>query len=318
MSIDYSYFYKTKFSTDRIHELPEYDHFISAYSEDDRTIVPFVSVKAEKKVMLFFPECHVEQVEDVAGFSVFNYESTDESDYILKLWDYLGHPEPSLKICIDATAFLPHYLLFLIKWLKESGFKKFDILYTEPSYYVDREFTRFSDEVVVNVRQVIGYEGSHSPESKDDLMIISSGYDHKLIANVAEHKGSALKVQMFGFPPLKGDMYQESILRAYQAEESIGNKSHDRDTSILAPANDPFVTANILSGYVKKFSSRHAISNLYLSPLSTKPQTIGMALFYLCELDGGECSIIYPFCSHYDSNVSVGISDIWLYTIQFN
>jgi hypothetical protein len=47
-------------------------------------------------------------------------------------------------------------------------------------------------------------------------------------------------------------MYQENVLNAFKAEDAVGvNKSTDFD-SFFAPANDPFVTATVLSEVVAK------------------------------------------------------------------
>lgn len=40
-----------------------------------------------------------------------------------------------LNICIDATGFMKPYIIFLLILLKEKGFKKIDLIYTEPQSY---------------------------------------------------------------------------------------------------------------------------------------------------------------------------------------
>ena len=112
-------------------------------------------------------------------------------------------------------------------------------------------------------------------------------------------------------------MYQESILRAHQAEESVGSITHEETAVLLAPANDPFVTANVLSEYIEGVSRSSTITNLYLCPLGTNPQLIGMVLYYLYEQEGKPASLIYPYCKTHHSKTSVGISRAWKYTIEF-
>ncbi len=149
-------------------------------------------------------------------------------------------------------------------------------------------------------------------------MIIGSGYDHKLINSVSEDKEHAKKIQLFGFPSLQPDMYQENILRSYKAEESIGGKQFlDVNSSYFAPANDPFLTAQTLRECIDKENKYKSITNLYLSPLSTKAQTLGFALYYIKERINQPCSVIFPFCTQYTRETSVGISKVWKYTIEF-
>lgn len=151
-------------------------------------------------------------------------------------------------------------------------------------------------------------------------MVIGSGYDDKRITDVSRNKANARKVQLFGFPSLQPDMYQENVIRAYRAEEaSTGGEKYfiDSATSIFAPANDPFVTAQSLKEFLDNENKRRKITNLYLSPLSTKSQTLGFALYYITECLDEPVSIIFPYCSGYTRETTSGISKIWKYTIEF-
>src|SRR3546814_11297247 len=95
----------------------------------------------------------------------------------------------------------------------------------------------------------------------------------------------ARKLLMFGLPSLQPDMYQESRLRIARASEAVGEAA-DADL-IFAPANNPFVTAQELSFAVEaELRSGRGVSNLYLSPLGTKQQVSGFALFYLRDCEG--------------------------------
>jgi hypothetical protein len=207
-------------------------------------------------------------------------------------------------------------LIFLLRWFADNGVKRFDALYSEPVVYSNREQTRFSDEVVVAVRQISGFEGTHNPDTSNDYLIIGAGYDHQLIAQVAENKEASMKIQIFGLPSLRADMYQENVLRAHRAEEAVGRHTVDESSSYFAPANDPFVTAATLREIVGRISVRKPITNLYLSPLSTKPQVVGFALYHLTEQRNNATSVIFPFCDAYDQETSTGVARIWKYTVE--
>jgi hypothetical protein len=206
--------------------------------------------------------------------------------------------------------------MFLMRWLRGVGVKKFDVLYTDPVRYVHEENTEFTQGPVIEVRQVAGYEGQHVPESGyADLLLIGAGYDHELIKRVAEHKASARKIQLFGLPSLMPDMYQESVLRASQAAEAIGSGAEYN--LLFAPANDPFVTAQIIHDEVERERGRGELSNLYLCPVGTKAQTVGFALYYLTECMGKAVSIVFPFAARYQRETTKGVSRVWRYTLEF-
>src|SRR5262249_4609065 len=155
--------------------------------------------------------------------------------------------------------------------------------YTEPQRYAAKEKTQFSGGGIT-VRQVYGFEGINFPDHTADLLIIGSGYDHRLIKAIAEHKDKADNEQIFGLPSLQADMYQENVLNAFRASDAIGFSEVMDKQEFFAPANDPFVTANVLSEIVFRRRRFKPITNLYISPLATKSQALGFALFYI-----GEC-----------------------------
>lgn len=179
-------------------------------------------------------------------------------------------------MCIDTTGFVRPQLLFLLKYLYNSSISKVDFLYSEPAHYTKKEETVFALGGIKEVRQVHGYEGVHALDVSNNLLVIGAGYDSMLIRSVAESKGNARKMQILGLPSLRADMYQENVLRANKAEESLGNCE-----TIFAPANDPFITADVLKEAVLRSHSLKPITNLYLCPLATKAQVLGFGLFYL-------------------------------------
>jgi hypothetical protein len=103
-------------------------------------------------------------------------------------------------------------------------------------------------------------------------------------------------------------MYQESILKIYQAKESIGQRIDK-----FAPAFDPFVTAQVISDIITE-NPDHA--NIYLSPLSTKPQALGIALYYLWNFEKKPLNIIFPFSNKYFPKTASGIKKTWRYVFE--
>ena len=62
----------------------------------------------------------------------------------------------------------------------------------------------------------------HKPDVSNDILIIGSGYDDELISKIADNKNHCKKLQIFGFPSLRPEMYQENILNSHKASEAIG------------------------------------------------------------------------------------------------
>lgn len=312
--IDYTVCYKRVLNLDDISKTIATDTFISAYNPSERVRAVFDRVSAKTKHWLVLPEYNLAPEDHPAG-DLHAPPASSEAEWILGYCNGLGKDHLGGRICVDITGLIPPYMMFLLRTLLESGVQKLDILYTEPSRYRAKEETRFSDEAIIEVRQVAGFEGTHNPDTSSDLLIIGAGYDDKLIAQVAESKENAKKIRLIGWPSLRPDMYQENILRAHRAIEAMGingSDSHDR----FAPAHDPFVTAQVLAEIVSSIQEKRTITNLYLSPLSTKAQALGFTLFYLAERADSPTSIIYPICKRYESETADGIGRVWQYSLE--
>ena len=48
-------------------------------------------------------------------------------------------------------------------------------MYSEPARYGNKEDTEFSSSEFIEVRQVLGYEGSHNTDTSRDVLIIGGG-----------------------------------------------------------------------------------------------------------------------------------------------
>ena len=314
--IDYSIFFKQKLAVDENWGKDEHwDLFISAFVPNDRVRSVFSKAAATKKVWLIFPEYSFSR-DQLPKEEFFSAVAEDESEFIGSFWDTLPSNASQLRICIDITGFIRPYLIYLLWFLVEKGVTQFEALYSEPDRYRDSEQTTFSSDIIREIRQVSGCEGNHTTDDSNDLLIIGAGYEDHLISHVAESKAKANKVQLLGFPSLRADMYQESVLRIHKAEESMGGKETGEAKSYFAPANDPFITANVLADVVREQERRRPISNLYLSPLSTHAHVLGFALYFLTEKLGSSCSLIFPFEEKYHYTTSVGISRIWKYVVE--
>ena len=297
----------------------DYDIFISAYNASERVKLVFDLVGARHKFWILHREYDFSPSE-FPDQNVIAPTISRESGFIQNVFARIEAASSSKiedsSICVDTTGFMRPHLLYMMMFLYKTGIKKFDVLYTEPLRYKKKEKTRFSDGDIIT-RQVEGFRGVNSTDPANDLLIIGAGYDHRLIKAVAEHKGKADKVQIFGLPSLKADMYQENVLAATKAADAIGTNRIFGNASFFAPANDPFVTASVLSEIVSKRLLSSPISNLYLSPLATKAQAVGFGLYYIKKCINSNASMIFPVSENYDRETSEGLSRIWRYTLEF-
>jgi len=150
-----------------------------------------------------------------------------------------------------------------------------------------------------------------------DYLIIGAGYDHKLISEVTNQKDITV-YPLFAFPSLSPDFYQQSALRASESG-AVALEPAWIVNRRFAPANDPFSTASILHDIVYEIDRKNVHANIYLSPLSTKVQALGFALYW--QLEGkarGAVTMLLPECLTYSRETSSGLKRLWTYTIELS
>lgn len=305
--MDFTIFYKESYENGEV-GVNSYDLFFSAYDNCDRTKVVFDKIESQKKIWFLFPHYNLEFTNTDGTFDVYSNSAYKEDDFFVAFFE-TNQINFSSKICVDITGFLRPHLMYFIKYLYLKGVKTIDFLYTEPHYYKKAEETTFSG-FINEVKVVEGCGSAFSnPNTDNDILITTAGYDDKLIAKVVQHKSKIKnKYHILGFPSLQPDMYQESILKIHSVKDSIGIVK-----SRYAPANDPFVTAQVIDNIIKENSP---ISNIYLSPLSTKPQTLGIIFYYLWMFNSMPLSIIFPYSNNYSPKTAEGIKKTWKYTFD--
>ncbi|MET3518854.1 hypothetical protein [Mesorhizobium abyssinicae] len=309
--IDYTYQYKTVLELGAVGSV-RWDIFISAFNPSERVLKVFDEVRAAKKFWLIHHEYGLSESDTPEG--AFRCNAVREDDFMVEFFTRLSKDVglAGARVCIDVTGFMRPHMIYLINYLRVMGVLSFDVIYTEPGHYSGHDRTRFASELVHDVRQVAGYEGYINNIADNDLLVIGAGYEDSLIAEVAEEKGKAHKALIYGLPSLQADMYQQNVLRSYAAADALGDVAE----RVFAPASDPFATATVLSELIAREESKKPITNLFLSPLSTKPQALGFALFYHRECASRAASIIYPFSDAYSIDTSTRIGRIWKYEIE--
>ena len=314
--MDYTIFYKSPVDWMQKDSIGDYDVFISAYNGSDRVKSLFGAVRAKRKIWAVQPEYGLNEEELPEEGDIFQGGAGDEIGFGNGLTETLnleGYQEA--KICIDLTGFIHPNVMYLLSLLARRGLRRIECLYSEPVSYAKREDTSFAMGNIVDVRQVCGFEGSMSDDVSNDLLVIGAGYDEHLISEVAQHKDHAKKVVLLGFPSLRADMYQQSLIRINRAEDVLRPVASRR--RFFAPANDPFVTAAVLQDIVSGGAGLSDITNLYLSPLSTKAQALGFVIFFLYSIGHiPSLSIVLPYSSRHEKHTDYGISRAWRYVVE--
>lgn len=317
--MDYSIYYKEEvFANDHWNCELEFDFFFSAYNASERVKKISDFVQAENKYWLIFPEYNFKEEELNFLENAIECHGSSEGEQIINLFKTISLDDlVGKKIALDLTGFPRAQLAFFIKYLKLNGIEHIEVYYGEPMQYIKKEDTQFSDgNLIEPPRQINGYEGVHERDQSNDVLIVGAGYDNHLISGVVNAKPNAKSFLLIGFPSLRPDMYQENIYRASLAQDSL--TPHAFNNPIFAPANDPFITAQVLSETIEQLDFKNSITNYYLCPLATKTQTLGFILFYLAEMTGTNCSMIFPFFNSYEKETTVGLYKVWRYEIRLS
>lgn len=306
------------------HDSLKYDLFISGYTKEDIVIKTFNNIKADKKVYLLFPEynLNIKEINDEVFEHTIIDDNIKEAEYINEMCKKYICDKNIGKICIDTTGFIKPYLVYFLIWLKESKIGSVDLIYTEPQRYLKSDKTSFSENIIESRNIVSPYE-TYLKAGESDLFIINVGYDSKLVNKVINNVTAKEKKPLIGFPSLQSIMYQENILNLIKSRTELGIKENDE--LLYAPANNPFITAHVISEYVDKYVTinKDNVKNIHLAPLATKAQTIGITLFYIFENEKYSekdicLHIHYPFTNFYSASSSEGYFRINTYSIEFD
>lgn len=293
-----------------------FNTFISAYNLSERVKIPFTNIISDNKFWLIHGEYHFTGEELPSDAECLSSDESSESDFVNEVMSKIpGGINAAGRVAIDITGFMRPHLMFLMAYLKNAGVLDFSLIYTEPSQYFNRAETVFSSDVA-EVRQVNGFEGTHDVDMSNDLLVVGVGYDHDLINQVHQSKSGARLLQLLSLPSLSPDMYQESLVRLSKLPDAPFEYADEQ--LAFASANDPFHTCMVLYNAIARFERMAGKStNIYLSPLATKPQAVGFALYYMKFLQPGSASIVVPITNAYTKETSKGVGRTWVYDVHF-
>lgn len=323
MNTKYGYFVRELVRPESLTYLG-WDVFLAAFSSARRSVSLWEQVSSIPCRMLLIHKEYAYDRSELPPGEHLHSDGLDEAEFIdnvvTALEQQTGKSISGISLAIDITAFMRPELIYLVVMLRKSGIKSVDFFYSEPARYRRKLWTTFSSGSVSEVRQIRGCEGLHDPANANDLLVIGTGYDDMMMSLVAAEKPRAKKALLYGFPSLASDMYQENVWRVSRSEEEIGGGGDDSFVDrLFAPASDPFETATVVSECVTQARKLSDIENVYLSPLGTKAQVLGFALYYAMECLGSDVatSVLLPFSSAYDRVTGEGVGRTWRYRVEF-
>lgn len=314
--IHYDYFFRKKLSV-QSNWSEDWDILLSSWDDSARVKKCYELATAKRKLWLVHPEYQIaaERLPTEDHFTIMGDEA-DGIQALLQRLEDTGLDFRSARIAVDITGMLRPHIALLTKFLQIKGCRRFDAIYAEPTSYPDRENTKFTSGDVIEVREVIGFEGQNRVSQDREVLIVAPGFDDVLLREIVSHKERAERVQIFGLPSLQPDMYQHNVLKALGVDTPLPEET--KGIRHFASAFDPFAMATELSSIVSRHRMRSAATRFYVAPLATKTQMLGAALFYLTECQHGMLSILYPISSSHVPGPSVGISRAWLFKIDFD
>lgn len=112
-------------------------------------------------------------------------------------------------------------------------------------------------------------------------------------------------------------MYQESVIRSRTAAEELSDPNFSEENRSFAPANDPFGTASVLSEIVGRKLVGNPNASVLLSPLGTKAQALGFAIYHMFEAGPIGARVIFPFSHGYSPKTGSELGRAWLYRLEF-
>ena len=310
--IDYDYFYKDRLDADE--PWPErWDLMIASWDDTERVRRIAELSTVGRRDWLLHPQYRLSAPVPVAGNEIV-VDALEDAAMVAYL-DRLareGLDVSGSSICVDITGMMRPHLMFLVQLLHARGVRRFDAVYAEPRSYRAREETQFNDHDVLQVREVIGFGGVTTTSDVREVLVVGPGFDTYSLQELVGEKEGAELVEIFGPPSLQADMYQLNVLKAVRPvprDEAAARR--------FASASDPFSVAGELSR-IKALYEGKGEFRFYYSPLGTKAQALGFALFYMAECRDAAASILYPFTASYAPGTGEGVSGIWRYVVDFD
>lgn len=210
-------------------------------------------------------------------------------------------------ITIDVSTFIKWHLLVFLRALSLSGLiHQCRFLYTEPEDYIIDLFQPLSFGVK-EIFPIPLYSGSYN-FAKESLLVIMLGYEGDrsmgLLENIDPTECLLLIPKPAYHPEWEG--------RTEEMNKEIINVIGQSSVEYIDSRN-PMLVSNQLNDLLSK--PEYSKYNILVSPMGTKPQAIGLYLYW--SKNPSNTTLIYSSpLRHNDLFYSKGIGRTWLLTVQ--
>ena len=209
------------------------------------------------------------------------------------------------KILIDISGIKTPDLFTLLKYIKlTQKIENIETVYSMPyDYMFNKEpFTSYkSYDGELELCEPIGFSGNSYRDEGSNL-IIFMGFEGSLSLKISEECNYKDLILVNNLPSFYSKYKDISVLSNYEIITS--------DQQILyTPADNPFETVNLLSRTVKYNEP------VCISPLSTKPVSLGVCMF---ALNNNNVRILYPISDKYKSTKTIDAYRTYIYEIPLS
>jgi hypothetical protein len=209
---------------------------------------------------------------------------------------------------VDITTFTKRHLLLLLRMLDDVGlWPHLRLLYTEPRDYVTDLYSPMSSGLR-EISPVPGFGGQEFP-SKPLLLVVFLGYEGDralaLFENLDPNEAILVVPKPAYHPEWEGrtEDLNAALISLLGARKVV-----------YADSRDPLRVATALSSLLQDPEYAADKFNRYVSPLGTKPQVVGLYLYW--REHRGEMSVIYAQpLRHNRRFYSHGVGSTWILPI---
>lgn len=228
----------------------------------------------------------------------------DGTKKLIDLFEERNIKSSEAKITIDISTFTKQYILNLLSEIEEffkMSSSSIRILYTEPGTYGKGEFKRLSYGVE-DIVTVPRFEGKQIPGGKTALVVFLGYESHRTLAAIEKCEPDLI-IAVIGDPPYYPG-WEKYSLEAHSFLLSMPDVK-----KFEMSARDPDEVREGLTKVWDEFNKDYP--NMYISPIGTKLQTIGI---YEFARSHPRVKIIYPIPKGYlESYYTTGYGKIWEY-----
>lgn len=251
--------------------------------------------KNYEKIVSLLEKWNVEKIE-VSGSYFRPYYLAEEINSVLPTNE---------EILFDISALPKHILLSTLRWCEG---KAFTFLYARPEH--EREAEAEFSVGTKRIGVIRGYEGELRFDRLHFLVLIL-GFEGARALSIFRHFEPYRALALLGNPE---PLFDNKISKFYLVNASKNNSqllSNQRVIISNISSLDPYAFKNELNEKILKYTEE-TDSNILISCLGTKPQTLGLYLYWL---EHKNVQIIYSIPSK-RRIPSEGIKQIWIYKLS--